>query len=216
MPTTHTVQQGEYLSMIAKQYGFATHITLWDHEKNKDLKEKRKNPNILFPGDEVFIPDKEQKQVDATTQQLTTFRAKRDKLKLRLVLEELYGDPIANAQCEIRIDGKSRNAVTGEDGTVEIEVPLSVKTAELTINEEGGKLQGATIPIKIGHVDPVEEPTGQIARLNNLGYFAGPFDQVDERLFKSAVEEFQCDHKLTVDGICGPATQAKLKEAHGC
>jgi len=33
--------------------------------------------------------------------------------------------------------------------------------------------------------------------------------------FLSAVEEFQCDNGLTVDGDCGPNTQAKLKEVHG-
>ena len=35
-------------------------------------------------------------------------------------------------------------------------------------------------------------------------------------MFLSAIEEFQCDHGLVVDGKCGPATQAKLKQVHGC
>jgi peptidoglycan hydrolase-like protein with peptidoglycan-binding domain len=34
--------------------------------------------------------------------------------------------------------------------------------------------------------------------------------------FRSAVEEFQCDHGLTVDGDCGAQTQAKLLSVHGC
>jgi peptidoglycan hydrolase-like protein with peptidoglycan-binding domain len=29
------------------------------------------------------------------------------------------------------------------------------------------------------------------------------------------VQEFQCDHQLKVDGVCGPQTQAKLVDAHG-
>jgi peptidoglycan hydrolase-like protein with peptidoglycan-binding domain len=41
-------------------------------------------------------------------------------------------------------------------------------------------------------------------------------DEEDEARFKSAVEEFQCDHGLAVDGKCGPKTQAKLEEIHGC
>ena len=45
---------------------------------------------------------------------------------------------------------------------------------------------------------------------------AGPIDTVDEKLLASAVEEFQCDHGLTVDGKCGSLTQAKLKKVHGC
>ncbi len=56
-------------------------------------------------------------------------------------------------------------------------------------------------------------PSGQQARLDNLGYFAS---DGDDDAFKSAVEEFQCDNSLTVDGDCGPATQAKLKQVYGC
>ena len=61
MGATHTVQQCEYLSLIAKIYGFASYKTIWDHDGNADLREQRQNPNILLPGDLVFIPDKETK-----------------------------------------------------------------------------------------------------------------------------------------------------------
>jgi peptidoglycan hydrolase-like protein with peptidoglycan-binding domain len=57
---------------------------------------------------------------------------------------------------------------------------------------------------------------GQQARLSNLGYFTGDIDGTDGPEFQMAVEEFQCEQKLTVDGICGPKTQAKLKEVYGC
>ena len=69
-------------------------------------------------------------------------------------------------------------------------------------------------PIKIGHLDPVDELSGQIGHLNNLGYFAGRLDGSDTHAFESAVEEFQCDNGLTVDGVCGPNTQSKLKQVH--
>jgi peptidoglycan hydrolase-like protein with peptidoglycan-binding domain len=81
-------------------------------------------------------------------------------------------------------------------------------------------LNEIVIPIKIGHLDPVEEQSGQQSRLNNLGYFAGPLaaasNEGNRALFLSAVEEFQCEHGLTVDGKCGPLTQAELKQVHGC
>jgi peptidoglycan hydrolase-like protein with peptidoglycan-binding domain len=75
---------------------------------------------------------------------------------------------------------------------------------------------GVQIPIKIGDLDPEKKVSGQQARLKNLGYFRGDVDGQDSDDFESAVEEFQCDHSLKVDGICGPKTQAKLKEVHGC
>jgi len=216
MAATHTVQQGEYLAMIAKNYGFASYKTIWEHDSNAELREKRQNPNILLPGDQVFIPDKETKESSISAGRSSRFRVRQDKVKLRLVIQELYGKPIANAQCEVRVDDIVKNAVTQDDGTIEIEIPASAKSAELIVRQDGSQFDGMTIPIKIGHLDPVEEETGQIARLNNLGYFAGPTDEIDEKLFASAVEEFQCDHpKLAVDGVCGTATQAKLKEIHG-
>ena len=72
------------------------------------------------------------------------------------------------------------------------------------------------IPVNIGHLDPVDEMSGQQGRLSNLGYFLGEVDGQDSSAFRIAVEEFQCEHGLTVDGICGPNTRAKLKDAHGC
>ena len=58
MGTYHTVVQGEYLSGIAKKYGFSSHKKIWDHAQNAELKKQRQNPNVIFPGDQLFIPDK--------------------------------------------------------------------------------------------------------------------------------------------------------------
>ena len=72
------------------------------------------------------------------------------------------------------------------------------------------------IPLKIGDLDPVEERTGQQARLDNLGYRAGPVGGDNPEQFRSAVEEFQCDQDMKVTGDCDSTTQARLKKAHGC
>ena len=61
MGKNHYVEQGEYLAQIARSYGFVDYNTIWDAPENQGLKDKRKNPNILFPGDKLFIPDKETK-----------------------------------------------------------------------------------------------------------------------------------------------------------
>lgn len=216
MAAYHTVEQGEYLSMVAKRYGFACHAIIWNHEKNADLRRKRENPNVLFPGDLVFIPDKESKKVSINTGAVATFQVKRDPLVLRVAIKALYLGPLENAEFEIRVDGQTKKSVMKEDGIVEVEITPSAKKGELVIKEKGSKEDPITIPIEIGHLDPIDTPSGQKARLNNLSYFAGAPDREDEGLFRSAVEEFQCDQKLKVDGVCGSKTQAKLREVHGC
>ena len=227
MSDVHIVEQGEHLSQIAKFYGFPDYKILWDHPENADLKKLRKNPNILFPGDEVFVPDKEEKEESGSTDKRHTFIVDKETLKLRLVLEDVYEKPIAGAQCALLVDGQVFQLTTDGHGKIEQQIPLDAKEGVLTIRGDQTPFANEVIPIKIGHLDPVTEPSGQIARLNNLGYFAGtlspsssnPSDvepSEDDPAFLSAVEEFQCDHGLKVDGICGSKTQAKLMEVNGC
>jgi len=220
MATYHTVKQGEHLSGIAKRYGFSDYRTIWDHGQNAGLKKKRENPNVIFPGDQLFIPDREQKQEARPTDQTHRFQVNRPPLKLRLVLEDLYEKPIASAKCELHIESVTHELTTDGQGRIEKDVAPDAQRAFLIIHDRQTPVNDLTIPVNIGHLDPVDEVSGQAARLNNLGYFAGPIeDKTDEQnkaRFQSAVEEFQCDHALAVDGKCGPATQAKLKQVHGC
>jgi N-acetylmuramoyl-L-alanine amidase len=60
MPS-HTVKQGDCISSIAHETGFFWE-TLWNHPDNAKLKQLRKNPNALLPGDVVSIPDQRVKQ----------------------------------------------------------------------------------------------------------------------------------------------------------
>lgn len=217
MSTTHTVVQGEHLSSIAHQYGFANYRTIWDDPQNAALKEKRRNPNVLLPGDQLFIPSREAKLVTAATGREHRFVVRRSKLMLRLTLEDLLLKPIAGAQCELTVEGVKFPLVSDAKGRIQQEIPVSARKGVLVIKDAANRINDQVLSISIGELDPVEHPSGQKARLNNLGYFAGTPDQDDELLFQSAVEEFQCDHMgpAAVDGKCGPKTQAQLLKVHG-
>jgi hypothetical protein len=218
MSETYTVKQGDFLGKIAAKYGFANPMTIWDDPQNAKLKQNRKNPNVLFPGDQLFIPDKKGKQESGSTETRLKFELKAAKLMLRLILEDAYSKPIANAKCELAIDGEVFKLVSNDKGKIEKEIPAKAEKGSLTIKDSVSPINDQVIPIQIGHLDPVNEMSGQKARLNNLGYFAGPLDADEEALFRSAVEEFQCEHmgKSAVDGKCGPKTQEKLLAVHGC
>jgi len=229
MGTYHTVAPGEHLSGIAHAHGFASYKTIWEAAENQKLKEERKNPNILLVGDRVFIPEKETKEESRPTDKKHRFEFQPETLKLRIGLMDLKNKPIEGHLCSLTVEGKSIDLTTKGDGTVEDFIPNLAAVGKLVDHGKPGEEPHIEreIPLKIGHLDPEDTVSGQIARLNNLGYNAGVVpdhaltDNEAETLrkspqFLSAVEEFQCDFGLKVDGICGKNTRDKLVKVHGC
>src|SRR5581483_2711205 len=201
MAEYYTVAQGDHLAAIAWRYGFTEYSIIWDHANNADLKKKRQNPNVLFPGDVLYIPDREQREEPRPTDQTHNFVLKRNLLKLHLKLRDHYEKPIANAPCVLVVDGDSHNLTSDGNGELQLEIPPSASQSVLLIQDtEQSPYGGMAIPIKIGHLDPVDEISGQQGRLNNLGYYFGDIDGNDSPRFRMAVEEFQCENGLTVDG----------------
>jgi putative peptidoglycan binding protein/LysM domain-containing protein len=206
---THTVKQGDYFAKIAKKYGFSDWRTIYNHADNAELKQKRPDPNILHPGDKIVIPDKTTKEDSGGTDQRHRFRFKADTLWLRIVFKNNNNEPIANTPYRLDLEGQTIEAQTDGDGLLEQQITPDAAEGHLLI-------QHREFLIKIGHLDPIDTITGVQARLKNLGYYGGKVDGVEGKQTLSTIEEFQCDHGLTVDGIAGPNTQAKLKEVHGC
>jgi N-acetylmuramoyl-L-alanine amidase len=213
----YKVKQGDYLSKIAKQHGFADYLTIWDHPNNAELKKKRKNPNVIYPGDVLFIPEREGKVESGATEQKHRFKVKGKPLMLRIVLKDYNDKPIANANVDLHVEGNVYALTTDSKGKIEKEIPATAESGRLVFIDPDTPFD--EMVLKIGHLDPIEEISGWKARLNNLGYNAGPIDDEKTEQLRSAIEEFQCDYfkdLSQVDGECGPKTQAKLKEVHGC
>jgi N-acetylmuramoyl-L-alanine amidase len=212
---SHTVAQGEHLSLIARKYGLSNYRTIWDHPENARLKSERKNPNVLLPGDVLSIPPPEPKQQSGATGKRHTFLVLKSDLVLRIVLDELYGHPLADAECELRVDDQVFRLSTDASGKLEQRIPETAQRAVLTVRKQGTLILETQLEFAIGHLDPVDQRSGQQARLANLGYYTRPLDEVDEREFKRAVQQFQLHAGLAVDGVCGPATQTQLVKVHG-
>lgn len=211
MPTDHVVEQGDHISKLAEKYGFLDHRNIWDDPANASLKSLRDNPWVLFPGDLIRIPDKLLRTESVPTTKVHTFRVKLERLKLKLQIKDHEDNPIANTPVSLNVEGSVKSLTTDGEGKTEREILKTAVNGMLTVTD-------LEVPLKIGHLDPVDKISGQKARLNNLGYNAGAPDGPegpDNIQFRSAVEEFQCDQKMKVDGVCSPETQAKLKEVHG-
>jgi hypothetical protein len=80
----HTVRQGECIDSIAFEHGFFVD-TLWNYVQNRALKQLRKDPNILQPGDIVMIPERTLRKESCITEKKHTFKRKGVPAKLRLV-----------------------------------------------------------------------------------------------------------------------------------
>ena len=205
MPT-HTVGKGESATSIAADNGFFVD-TVWNHGQNAALREKRKTPDQLFEGDEIFIPDKQLKQEDSATGSRHRFKVKGVPAKFRLQLLAL-GEPRANEDYVLNIDGQLTRGKTDAQGWIKQSIPPGARSGMLVL--QGGKEK---IPIQIGDLDPVEEVSGVQQRLTNLGFPAGNSGQLDDQT-KAALRRFQEAQGLQTTGEADAATRAKLKQIH--
>lgn len=204
----YKVVQGDHIASITADAGFLSWKTIWDDGKNASLKSKR-NPNVLYPGDMLEIPAKQKKEESVPTTEYSTFQTIGDPVQLKIVVLDWAGNPVVDTELDIQLDGGEKIKTAGDGSATKKSVdPQGAKEGKLVV-------KGYSLALKVGHLDPVEEISGQVWRLNNLGYRAGSATDKTDPLFLSAVEEFQCDYALAVDGDCGPNTQAKLKEVHG-
>ena len=201
----HVVEQGDCLSSIGAKYGFFP-LTLWNHAENAELKELRKDPNVLLEGDVVVIPEKTIKEESCATEQKHKFKKKGTpaKIKIRLMLDD---EPRKNEPYKLNIDGKwIKDGKTDGDGYLECSVPAEAKSGELRVGS-GTDMQ--IYQLGLGTLDPVNTESGAEDRLKGLGY------GIEEGELESALKAFQEKEKLNASGALDAATQAKLKERYG-
>lgn len=199
----HVVTPGEGVSSIADAYGFFP-LTLWNHPENARLKAEREDPNILAPGDVVFIPDKRVRQEDVATDDVHRFVKRGTPALLRLQVF-VAGAPQREQDYELRIDGVIRRGRTDADAVLEETVPPAAKLAILEIGPARTRFE-----IRIGHVDPLDLQRGVQHRLGNLGFACG-----DEASTRAAIAAFQrrCGLPETGD-FRDPQLLAALRRYH--
>jgi hypothetical protein len=199
----HTVSQGECLSSISAHYGF-TWQTIWEHGLNAELKQLRKDPNVLFPGDVVKIPDRALKEESRGTDARHRFQKKGTpaKLKIRLLLND---KPRPERRYRLCIDGTWIKGQTDGAGFLEVKIPPHARQGELYVEEDGFE---DVFQLQLGELDPIDTDEGVVKRLANLGYATTPD-------LAAGLRSFQHASGLTVTGTLDNATRAKLKEHHG-
>ena len=149
---TYIVRQGDCLSSIAAKTGFFWE-TIWNYAENFQLKNLRKDPNILFPGDILTIPPFELKEVSGATEQRHIFVKKCEPAKLRLrFLED--DEPRSDEEYILRIDGRFQRGKLDSDGRLETKIPPTASRVEIIFEDE------EPILVQLGTVDPITEVSG--------------------------------------------------------
>lgn len=207
----YTVKQGDCIMTIAEANGFLWE-TIWNHEDNARLKERRKDPNVLFPGDVVVIPELTPRIESAPTEKLTTFIKKTNLVQVRLRLLDLKRYPRTNIEYTATVDNVSSSGRSDGDGYITITVPPSARELKLKVTE-GSKTDEYTLPL--GSIDPIDELSGVQQRLTNLGYSCVSEQGTLGELTKASIRLFQKEMRLRANGELDDATRRKLKEIHG-
>ena len=242
MGKDYTVREGDCISSIAFENGF-TWQTLWDHSSNSELKNQRKDPNVLMEGDIVHIPDLRVKNETGATDMKHQFMLKGTPAKLRLRLTRLKRkepkppsgkfddasvfeepdyepskpeyEPRSNVPFHLEID--SVLATTGEtddDGRIELSIAPNAREGRLILNR--GRSDEEVIPLALGQMDPVHTTVGVRKRLYNLGFPCAPTGDDITPDLDDALRQFQEMEGLSVTGEIDEATMDKLKQTHGC
>ena len=171
----YTVKQGDCISSIAFKYGFFPD-TIWNDSKNSKLKQDRKDPNALFPGDSLVIPEKQLKEEQCQAEQKHRFRRKGVPERLRI--QFLTGDeeedaPRKGIPYTLDITTKSGGPVpqkkgkTDNDGFLDETIPPDASVGKIVLDEgEDEQVHEGML----GHLDPIDTISGVQARLNNLDY----------------------------------------------
>ncbi len=199
----YTVKKGDCLASLGYKFKMPWK-KIWEHGNNAALRQKRKSPDVLFPDDVVFIPDKTLKEENGATDQKHKFKLKVEKIWLRLRLLE-DDEPRKNLKYTLKIGNQEIQGTTDGDGKLEQKISPKEKEAWVKTDEDVYHLQ-------LGFLDPENENSGVEQRLQNLGFLG--IDKSGGKV-SSAVKEFKKKNSLGETDEVNEATRTKLHDKHG-
>jgi N-acetylmuramoyl-L-alanine amidase len=204
-PIDYVVQNGDCFSSIAEHFGFFWK-TLWD--ANPELKDLRKNPNVLMAGDVVHIPALTPREEQAPTDATHKYVKKGTPAKFRLIVER-FNIPLRNRRYILEIDGKPHEGETDDTGMLEVFIDPAARGGILRMPDDAMEC-----PLQFGYLDPLDELLGIQARLQNLGFYHGALDGRDNEELHEAVTYFQSSVNIEPTGQLDDATKQKLFDMH--
>lgn len=210
------VGESDCLSSIARQTGRLWQ-TIWNDPANAELREARKDPNVLLAGDRLTIPALRQRSEPGQTEMRHRFVRIGQPTVFQLRLAH-NGQPLANRTYTIRFDkGEEFAGTTNSDGFMRCPMPSDAVHGHLSVEPDAAAPDAARREYKLyfGKLEPIDSLIGVQQRLRNLGFYDGAnTDHVDERT-RSAIRKYQHVRKLAATGAPDADTRKRLQHEHG-
>ncbi|WP_437949224.1 peptidoglycan-binding protein [Sorangium sp. So ce296] len=211
----YVVRQGDYLTRIAHMRGFSAE-EVWNHPLNDALQKKRASPDVLQPGDILYLPDAGERwnPLPLTTGGENHFTAHIPTVEVKLALESIDRTPVENQP--FRVEGIGPNPFesrTDGSGIALFHVPIHIREVGLSLYEAGLYYR-----VRVGHMDPAVELSGVAKRLAHLGYLVSlDFSEVElsADTLREPIAAFQRAQGLQVTGIIDHKTRDTLVQSHG-
>ncbi|MCZ6678717.1 MAG: peptidoglycan-binding protein [Candidatus Poribacteria bacterium] len=204
----YTVRRGDCISSVAHKYNLLLD-TIWNDPANAQLKELRKDPNVLLPGDVVQVRNKELKEESIATGKRHKYRRKGLTETLEIQLLDPDQEPRSSVSYILTIDGDQRNGQTDGGGWLKEQIHPHAKQGKVELET------GETYEFRLGTVDPIDSISGAQKSLMNLGYDCGD-DAIGELGpgTENALRRYQADNGLQETGQIDDATRNSLSQTH--
>lgn len=210
----YVVRQGDYLTKLAFVHGFDVD-EVWGDPKNDEIRGLRKDHHILAPGDVVYLPVKEKEGLPIQKGVVNRYVAKVPRVDISLVFKDDDGKLIAGEDFEIlgsaARDGRRSTEQTKDDGSVCISVPVTTREVSVLFPR-----RGITYVVRVGDMDPHEEMTGVMRRLENLGFYRlDPELGIDHgTALRAAIRAFQRSKGLEPTGELDDTLKKAIADDH--
>ncbi len=193
------------MASLAKSHGFRDWRTIYDHPDNDDLRGRRPNPNHLHPGDEVVVPDKEQRVEERSTGARHAFVVRGAPTTLRVRLRGMHA---LRYRLEV-----GEGVYEGAGTMVEHDIEPDEEEAMLHVWLADTEAPTITWRLALGQVDPIEEDSGAKRRLDNLGFGTSRGQHIDEATERAAAAFEQAEGAEPI-GALTDALKQRLRRAH--
>ncbi len=207
----YEAKQGDCIESIAFSHGLFWE-TIWNDPHNRNLRNLRKNPNVLLTHDKVFVPELRPKFESCTTDGRHRFIRRGVPSSFHIRLLDARGRPRADLDYTLTVEGHVYSGKTSAEGKIRIPVAPNAKRGRLLITTDGMQEK---YELNLGHLDPIDSLSGVQQRLSNMGFDCGGEGAESGGQLRSAILAFQSKYNLSLSGEADEATKQAILDQFG-